>query len=72
MTKQTDQAAHLTKWLVANNVSVARFCADIEIHPLTPYQWRRGQKPTLAVAVKIEKYTAGAVSCASWAAEVAS
>lgn len=72
MGKQTDQAAHLTEWLVANNVSLARLCADIKIHPLTPYQWRRGKRPTLAVAVKIEKYTEGAVPCGSWIAEVGS
>jgi hypothetical protein len=72
MTKQIDQAARLTEWLKANKVSLARLCADIEIHPLTPYQWRRGKRPTLAVAVKIEKYTEGAVPCGSWIAEVGS
>lgn len=72
MKKQNEGAARLETWLDANDISLARLCADIEVHPLTPYQWRRGQRPTLAAAVKIERYTSGAVPCASWMTEVSS
>lgn len=66
MAQQSIGVARLNEWLVAKGVSLARLCADLNIHPLTPYQWRRGQKPSLVLAVRIEQYTDGAVPCSTW------
>jgi hypothetical protein len=66
MSKQSKGATALNEWLVANKVSITRLCADLGIHALTPVGWRRGKKPSLTLAVKIEKYTCGCVPCSSW------